>query len=31
VTVESEVRFLKVLVVVLAGAAIAYVLGGLIA
>ena len=31
VTVEAEVRFLKVLVVVLAGAAIAYVLGGLIA
>jgi hypothetical protein len=31
VTVESEVRFLKMLVVVLAGAAIAYVLGGLIA
>jgi hypothetical protein len=31
VTVEGEVRFLKVLIVVLAGAAIAYVLGGLIA
>jgi hypothetical protein len=31
VTVEGEVRLLKVLVVVLAGAAIAYVLGGLIA
>jgi len=31
VTAEGEVRFLKVLVVVLAGAAIAYVLGGLIA
>jgi hypothetical protein len=31
VTTEAEVRFLKVLIVVLAGAAIAYVLGGLIA
>jgi len=31
VSVDSEVRFLKVLIVVLAGAAIAYVLGGLIA
>ncbi len=31
VTVEGEVRFLKVLVVVIAAAAIAYVLGGLIA
>jgi hypothetical protein len=31
VTVEAQVRFLKVLVLVLAGAAIAYVLGGLIA
>lgn len=31
VTVESEVRFFKVLIVVAAAAAIAYVLGGLIA
>jgi len=31
VSAESEVRFLKVLIVVVAGAAIAYVLGGLIA
>jgi hypothetical protein len=31
VTVEGEVRFLKVFIVVLAAAAIAYVLGGLIA
>jgi len=31
VTVESEIRFFKILVVVAAGAAIAYVLGGLIA
>jgi hypothetical protein len=31
VSTEAQVRFLKVLVIVLAGAAIAYVLGGLIA
>ena len=31
VTVASEVRFFKILIVVAAGAAIAYVLGGLIA
>jgi len=31
VTVESEIRFFKVLVVVAAAAAIAYILGGLIA
>jgi hypothetical protein len=31
VTVESEVRFFKIVIVVAAGAAIAYVLGGLIA
>jgi hypothetical protein len=31
VTVEGEVRFFKILIVVAAGAAIAYVLGGLIA
>ncbi len=31
VTSEAQVRFLKVLVIVLAGAAIAYILGGLIA
>jgi hypothetical protein len=31
VSVEGEVRFLKVLILVVAGAAIAYVLGGLIA
>ena len=31
VTVDAEVRFFKILVVVAAGAAIAYVLGGLIA
>jgi hypothetical protein len=31
VTVEAEIRFFKILVVVAAGAAIAYVLGGLIA
>ena len=31
VTVEAQARFLKVLVIVLAAAAIAYVLGGLIA
>ena len=31
VTAEAQARFLKVLVVVLAGAAIAYILGGLIA
>ena len=31
ITTQAEVRFLKVLVVVLAAAAIAYVLGGLIA
>ncbi|HTT45473.1 MAG TPA: hypothetical protein VMH38_05605 [Thermoplasmata archaeon] len=31
VTVESEIRFFKILTVVAAGAAIAYVLGGLIA
>ncbi len=31
VSTETQVRFLKILVVVLAGAAIAYVLGGLIA
>ncbi|HYA54641.1 MAG TPA: hypothetical protein VEG42_03455 [Thermoplasmata archaeon] len=31
VTVESEIRFFKILIVVVAGAAIAYVLGGLIA
>jgi hypothetical protein len=31
VTVESETRFFKILIVVAAGAAIAYVLGGLIA
>jgi hypothetical protein len=31
VTVEAEVRFFKILVVVAAGAAIAYILGGLIA
>lgn len=31
VTVEGEIRFFKILIVVAAGAAIAYVLGGLIA
>ena len=31
VTVESEIRFFKILIVVAAGAAIAYILGGLIA
>jgi hypothetical protein len=31
VTVDAEVRFFKILIVVAAGAAIAYVLGGLIA
>jgi hypothetical protein len=31
VTVEAEIRFFKILIVVAAGAAIAYVLGGLIA
>ena len=31
VTVEAEVRFFKILIVVAAGAAIAYILGGLIA
>ncbi len=31
VTPQAEVRFLKVLVIVIAGAALAYVLGGLIA
>jgi len=31
VTVENEIRFFKILIVVAAGAAIAYVLGGLIA
>ena len=31
VTVEGEIRFFKILIVVAAGAAIAYILGGLIA
>jgi len=31
VTIESEIRFFKILIVVAAGAAIAYILGGLIA